>query len=207
MKMIGLIGRKLGMTQIFVETGELVPVTVIEAIPNIVIRKKTKETDGYNACVLGIGERKNPTHPYSGIFKKSKVKPTSILREIRDLPSDWEMSKEITLSVLSEDLKVNVTAFSKGRGFQGVMKRHGFHGGPGGHGSGFGRGGGSIGTSKTPGNVQKGKKMPGRMGNKKVTVRNLKIIKLDASKNLLFLKGQVPGAKNSWVMIKQNEPK
>ncbi len=203
--MIGLIGKKLGMTQVFIETGELIPVTVIEAIPNTVIRKKTKETDGYNACVLGAGEMKKPNHPYAGVFKKSGVKPTKILYEIRDLPSDWELRKEITLSIfkVSANSKVNVTASSKGKGFQGVMKRHGFHGGPGGHGSGLGRSTGSIGTSKTPGKVYKGRKMPGRMGNQKMTVRNLKVIKIDEAKNLLFLKGQVPGAKNSWVLVKQ----
>lgn len=201
--MIGVMGKKLGMTQLFGEMGELIPVTIIEVPPNIVVRKKTKERDGYSACVLGVGEKKKPNQPWAGIFKQSGVKPTKILYEVRDSPADWEVGREITLSVFQPELKVDVTGYSKGRGFQGGMKRHGFHGGPKAHGSKFHRRPGSIGTSKKPGHVLKGHLMPGRMGNDRVTVKNLKIIKSDASKNILFLKGQVPGPKNSWLLIRQ----
>jgi len=201
--MIGLIGKKLGMTQIFAENGELIPVTIISATPNLVIHRKTQESNGYDAHILGTRETKNPNRPYSGIFKKVGVKPTFLLREIRNSPSDWKIGKEVTLSIFSPDSKVRVTGSSKGRGFQGVVKRHGFHGGPGAHGSKFHRRPGSIGTSKTPSKVIKGHLMPGRMGNQKITIKNLKIVKTDIDRNLLFLKGSVPGAPNSWVLIKQ----
>lgn len=199
--MIGLIGKKLGMTQIFDDNGEPIPVTAIFIEPNIVVRKKTKETDGYDACVIGAGNKKKANRPYSGVFKASGVSPTEILREIREPPSDWEIGKQISVNIFSQIPKVNVTGYSKGRGFAGGMKRYGWHGGPAAHGSKFHRRPGSIGTSKTPGHVVKGHKLPGRMGNSKVTIKNLKVVRVNESKNLLFLKGAIPGPKNSWVLI------
>jgi large subunit ribosomal protein L3 len=200
--MIGAIGKKLGMTQIFGSTGEIIPVTVVEIPPNTVIQKKTIEKDGYNACVIGAGVKKKPNRPYSGIFKVIGIKPTQKLQEIRDPPTDWEPGKEITVSIFSDTSKVDVTGYSKGRGFAGVMKRYGWHGGPGGHGSKFHRRPGAIGTSKTPGRVLKGHKLPGRMGNSKTTIKNLEIVKRDEARNLLFLKGSIPGARNSWILIR-----
>ncbi|MCK4352883.1 50S ribosomal protein L3 [candidate division WOR-3 bacterium] len=203
--MIELIGKKVGMTQIFNEKGKLFPVTVVQIEPNLVVRHKTQEKDGYNACILGFGVKKNPNRPYVGIFKSLGMKPTKILHEARESFLDWKVGKKITVSVFSEVSKVNVTGHSKGKGFAGVIKRYGFSGGPKSHGSKFHSQPGSIGTSKTPGRVYKGRKMPGRMGSNKVTVKNIKIVKLDEAKNLLFLNGQVPGPTNGLLIIKSVE--
>ncbi len=200
--MIGLIGKKVGMTRIFSESGESIPVTVVYAEPNIVIRKKTKENDGYEACVIGVGEKGRPNKSYSGIFKMSRIKPTKILQELRDLPQEWEKGKQITVNVFEKITNVNVTGYSKGRGFAGGMKRYGWKGGPAAHGSKFHRRPGSIGTSKIPGRILKGRNLPGRMGNCKITIKNLKVVKIDETKNLLFLRGAIPGATNSWVVVK-----
>jgi large subunit ribosomal protein L3 len=190
------------MTQVFDEAGNPVPTTVIGVEPNTVVAKRTKESDGYSACLLGVGVKKNPNRPYAGVFKKSGTKPTKTLHEVRNAPSDWEVGTQVGVNVFTETPRVNVTGYSKGRGFTGCMKRYGWHGGPGGHGSHLHRGVGSMGTSKTPGRVQKGHKLPGRMGNAKVTVKNLRVVKVDEEKKLLFLKGAVPGPNKSWLVVK-----
>ena len=197
-----LIGKKMGMTQMFNEVGNVIPVTVVKMEPNIVIRQKSKEKDGYDACVVGAGERSKPNRPYSGIFKSSGVKPTNNLYEIRDYPADWKQGKQVTIGIFEVGGNLNVTGVVKGRGFAGVIKRYHFSGGPGGHGSKFHRHPGSIGCCKTPGKVYKGRKMPGRMGGNTVTVKNLKVVKIDESRELLFIKGAIPGAKNSTVIIR-----
>jgi len=199
--MEGIIGKKIGMTQLFREEGEIVPVTVVEAGPCPVIRIKTEERNGYRACVLGFGEKKRPNKPYAGIF--GDMKPTRILREIRDCPEDLKPGDVITAAIFSPGSKVDVTGYSKGKGFAGVMKRYGFAGGPAAHGSTSHRRAGSIGTGVTQSKVLKGHRMPGRMGGRRVTVRNLEVVKVDVDKNLLYLKGQVPGANNSYVLIKK----
>jgi len=199
--MEGIIGRKIGMTQLFREGGEVMPVTVVEAGPCPVVRIKTEERNGYRACVLGFGEKKKPNKPYAGIF--GDTKPTKVLREIRDCPKDLKPGDVITVAIFSSGSKVDVTGYSKGKGFVGVMKRYGFAGGPAAHGSTSHRRAGSIGAGVTQSKVWKGHRMPGRMGGKRVTVKNLEVVKVDVEKNLLYLKGQVPGANNSYVLIKK----
>lgn len=205
--MTGIIAKKLGMTQIFNDQGESIPVTIVEAQPNIIVHHKTKDKDGYNACVLGAGVKKNPNRPYRGVFKKlqtmgfENVKPSLVLCEIRNPPSDWAPGKSVTVSIFSEGSTVSVIGYSKGRGFTGVVKRHGFSGGPKSHGSKFHARPGSIGLSKTPARVFKGHPLPGRMGCQKVTLKNVKVVKVEVSQNLLFLKGQIPGSVKGWVTI------
>ena len=206
--MVGLIGKKIGMTQIFTEKSISIPVTMVIVEPNIIVRRKIKSIDGYEACVLGFGTKKKPNHPYSGVFaqhpvdKSQGIKPTNVLREIMDPPPDWTPGKQITVSIFSTGSVVGVTSYSKGRGFAGGVKRHGFSGGPAAHGSKFHARPGSVGARKFPARVVKGHPLPGRMGGDKVTVRNVEVVKVDEAKNLLFLKGQVPGAKNGLVLVK-----
>lgn len=199
--MIELIGKKVGMTQIFEET-EVIPVSVIEIIPNTVIYRKTSKKEGYNACVIGTGAKKHPNKAYTGKFKSANTKPTSILREIRDAPEDWTVGKQLNVSVFSGGKIVDVTGCTKGRGFAGGMKRYGWKGGPDGHGSKFHRRPGSVGTAE-PGETPLGHPLPGRMGTDRQTTRNLKLVKIDEPKNLLFVRGAIPGAKNSFVLIRR----
>jgi len=199
--MEGIIGRKIGMTQLFHEEGEVMPVTVVEAGPCPVVRIKTEEHNGYRACVLGFGEKKRPNKPYAGIF--GDARPARVLREIRACPEDLKPGNVITVDIFTSGSKVNVTGYSKGKGFVGVMKKYGFAGGPAAHGSTFHRKAGSIGAGVTQSKVWKGHKMPGRMGGRRVTVKNLEVVKVDAEKNLLYLKGQVPGPNNGYVLIKK----
>lgn len=203
--MKGLIGKKLGTTQIFDEQGQLVPVTVLQVGPCQITQIKKVETDGYNAVQLGFEDKneKRATKPLMGHFQKAGVKPKKYLSEVRvDDLNDYKVGDELKVDVFSDTDKVNVTAKSKGRGFSGVVKRWGFRGGPGSHGAHFHRAPGSIGASATPSRVVKGKKMPGHYGYQQVTVRNLKVVKVDAENNLLLVKGAVPGAKGSIVKVK-----
>jgi large subunit ribosomal protein L3 len=202
--MIGIIGKKKEMAHLFDENGIVIPVSIVEVPPNWVVKVKKKEgKDGYHACVIGVGEKKNPNRPYSGIFKKSGIKPVEKLKEVRNPPEEWKVGDKLTVKIFREGEKIDVVGYSKGRGFTGVMKRYGWHGGPGGHGSKFHRAPGAIGMSKTPGRVIKGHKLPGRMGNKKVTIKNLKVVKIEEEKNLIYIKGSIPGAINSWTFIKK----
>lgn len=200
-----LLGRKLGMTQVWSEDGSLIPVTVIEAGPCVVTQVKTVETDGYNAVQIGFGAiaEKKVNKPMAGHFAKAGVDPVKHLIEIRltDAP-ELAAGDAVTVEALAETAKVNVSGVSKGKGFAGVMKRHNFRGGPGGHGSHFHRAPGSIGQASTPSRVYKGTKLPGHMGSEKVTVRNLEVVKVDAEQNLLIVKGAVPGAKGALLTIK-----
>ena len=202
---MAILGKKIGMTQIF-EDGKTVPVTVIEAGPNFVLQTKTTENDGYVAIQVGFDEKreKNTTKPLMGIFNKAGVKPQRFVRELRvDSVDAYALGQEIKVDILAGVEFVDITGTSKGKGTAGVMKRHNFHGNRATHGvSRNHRLGGSIGNSSTPGEVYKDRKMVGRLGNDKVTVQNLKVVRVDAENNLLLVKGAVPGAKNGYLTIK-----
>ena len=200
-----IIGKKLGMTQIFDEKGNVVPVTVIEAGPCVVAQVKTIETDGYNAIQLGYGEvkTKHINKPEAGHFAKSKLENKKHLREFRleDI-SNFKVGDEVKADVFAVGEKVDIQGTSKGKGFQGVIKRHGQHRGPMGHGSMYHRRPGSMGPTSTPGRVFKGKKLPGHMGSVTVTIQNLDVVAVDMDKNVILVKGSVPGAKGAILKIK-----
>ena len=200
-----ILGRKIGMTQVFSEDGLVVPVTVIEAGPCTVVQKKTIETDGYEAVQVGFREVKEQrvNKPEKGHFAKAGVGLKRVLREFRlnDI-SEYEVGSEIKADVFAAGDKVDVTGTSKGKGTLGPIARHGHGRGPMTHGSKYHRGGGSLGAGTSPGKVFKGMKMAGKTGNKKVTVQNLEIVRADAEKNLLLVKGAVPGPKGSLVCVK-----
>ena len=199
-----LIGKKIGMTQVFNEEGSIVPVTVIKAGPCTVVRKKIKQTDGYDALQLGFEEAKSfrLKKPALGQFAKNNIAPLKVTKEFRDSEVDASSVGDVfDVSVFNEVKSVAVTAVSKGKGFQGVVKRWGFSGGRDTHGSMFHRAPGSIGQSSYPSKVFKGLRMPGHMGSDKRTVLNLKVIKIDTEENLLYVKGAVPGANNGIVYI------
>ena len=200
----GMIGRKLGMTQIFEENGAVVPVTVIECGPCYVVDKKTQEKHGYNAIQLGFCfAKKHISKPLGGVFKKANIEPLKYLKEFRLVDvSEYVVGQELRVSIFQKGDKVHVTGVSKGKGFSGVVKRWGFKGGRQTHGSRFHRAPGSIGASADPAHVWKGQKLPGRAGNAKVTVRNLSVVRVIESENLLLLKGAVPGAVNGIVYLK-----
>ncbi|HCZ05701.1 MAG TPA: 50S ribosomal protein L3 [Thermotogae bacterium] len=202
--MKGLIGRKIGMTRLFVNDVS-VPVTVIKAGPCVVVQKKSRETDGYDALQLGFEEipERKVNRPMLGHFKRAKVKPFRILKEFRvENPDEYEEGQTLDVSIFSEGELVDVTGWTKGRGFAGAMKRWGFRGGPKSHGSKFHRELGSTGQHTEPARTFKGKKMPGRYGNERVTILNLEIVKIDRENNLIAVKGGVPGARGSLVLIR-----
>ena len=201
----GLIGKKIGMTQIFDEKGNVIPVTVVEAGPCVVAQVKTEESDGYNAIQLGFGDVKDKhiTKPEKGHFAKAKLTAKKHLREFKlDSIEGIKVGDELKADVFEAGEKVDVQGTSKGKGFQGVIKRHGQHRGPMGHGSMYHRRPGSMGATSTPGRVFKGKKLPGHMGSVTVTVQNLDVIRVDMDKNVLLIKGSVPGAKGAILKIK-----
>jgi len=206
-RMKGIIGKKIGMTRIFNQVGQVIPVTVIEAGPCPVVQVKTKDKEGYNAIQLGFGEKRKSLFvlPLLGHFNKAKVGPKRILREIRtDQVDKFKVGQELKVDVFSVGEKVNVTGISKGLGFQGGVRKHKFHGGPKTHGqSDRLRAPGSIGSSSFPSRVFKGQRMAGRMGGERVTIRNLQVVGVDVEKNLLLLKGAVPGKRNSYLAIKK----
>jgi large subunit ribosomal protein L3 len=206
----GLLGRKVGMTQIFAENGDVLPVTVIEIGDNVVIQLKTADgADGYNGVQLGFGEQKPQrlTKPQLGHFEKAGVAPQKFVREIRltadDLGKYPAGGKVSAKDIFVVDDAVDVTGTSKGRGFAGVMKRYGFAGFVRTHGTHeYFRHGGSIGTRLTPGHVLKGKKMPGHMGAKRTTVQNLRVVRIDAEKGLVYIRGGVPGPNGGYVVVR-----
>ena len=203
--MKGIMGKKLGMTQIFGETGELVAVTVIEATPNVVVQKKTVDKEGYDAVQLGFEpiREKLANKPKKGHFEKAGAKPMRFLREFKDDSFQaLDLGSEVKVDIFEEGSFVEITGISKGKGTQGVIKRHGFQRGRESHGSKFHRMPGGLSAGTYPGRVFKGKRMEGRMGNEKVTVQNLEIVRVDADKNLLLVKGAVPGARNGMVLVK-----
>lgn len=207
--MKGILGKKVGMTQVFDESGEVIPVTIIEAGPCFVTQKKTVEQDGYTAIQLGFKEvkPKRLTQPQRGHLRKNNLPPLRYLREIRMSESEVEEYKEgqkISIGIFEAGEMVDVIGTSKGRGFAGVMKRHGFRGGPKTHGqSDRQRAPGSIGQTTTPGRVYKGTRMAGRMGNQRVSAQSLQVVLVDPQRNLLAVKGSVPGARNGLLLIKE----
>ena len=201
----GLIGKKIGMTQIFDENGLVIPVTVIEAGPCVVAQVKTVETDGYNAIQLGFGDVKESkiNKPEKGHFAKSKLTPKKHLREFRlDDISSFKVGDEVKADIFAAGEKVDIQGTSKGKGFQGVIKRHGQSRGPMGHGSMYHRRPGSMGPTSTPGRVFKCKKLPGHMGSQTITIQNLEVVRVDLDKNVILVKGSVPGAKGAILKIK-----
>src|SRR3982751_4052226 len=204
----GIIGKKLGMTQLFAEDGTVTPVTVIKAGPCIVVQKKTVNTDGYNAVQLGLVEERPPRRinkPTEGHFKRAGVPPTRVLREIRVEASDEATSvgDKILVDMFNTNDLVDVIGKSKGRGFAGFVKRHGFAGGRATHGSMFHRAPGGIGASAYPSRVYKGTKMAGHMGNERKTIKNLRVVAVDPDNNLLMIHGAVPGPNGAYVLIKK----
>jgi len=204
--MDGILGRKVGMTQIFVEDGTAIPVTVIKAGPCLVVMRKTAKSDGYEAVQIGLVEERpaKVTKPQAGHFKKAGVAPVRRVEEF-DLTPGEEMNAgdEVKVSIFQEKEWVDIVGTSKGKGFQGVMKRHNFAGGQGGHGSMFHRAPGSIGSSAYPSRVLKGMRMAGRMGGERVTTKNLLIVKVDVEQNLIYVRGAVPGPKTGYLAIRR----
>ena len=200
----GILGRKLGMTQVFTESGKLIPVTVVEVEPNVVTQIKTKETDGYEAIQLGFDTKREKlaTKASVGITNKANTTPKRFFREIRDVEvNNYSLGQEIKVDIFSEGEVVDVTGTTKGKGFQGVIKRHNQSRGPMGHGSHYHRGPGSMGTMR-PMRVFKGKKLPGHMGTLTVTIQNLEVVMVDVENNCILIKGNIPGPKKSLVIIK-----
>jgi len=205
---IGIIGKKVGMTRVFTEDGSSVPVTVIQVEPNVVTQIKTLDTDGYEAIQVCTGEIKasKVNKPMAGHFAKAGVTGGRTVMEFRVDPAEYEVGKELGLDIFTEGQKVDVTGRSKGKGFAGVIKRHNFAMQDATHGNSLShRAPGSIGQCQTPGRVFKGKKMAGHMGDERVTTQSLELVKIDADRGLLLIKGAVPGAANSNVVVKPAE--
>jgi large subunit ribosomal protein L3 len=201
----GILGKKVGMTQIFDDEGRAVPVTVVEAGPCVVVQRKSEASDGYEAVQIGLVEsspKRHASKPIMGHFQKAGIPPTRFVAEVPvDSDDESKPGDSVLADIFSADEKVRVVGKSKGRGFQGVIKRHHFGGGRATHGSMHHRAPGSIGRSATPSRVFPGQKMPGHMGDKRITIKNAQIVKVDVERNLLFLKGGVPGARNSYIRI------
>ncbi|KPK43635.1 MAG: 50S ribosomal protein L3 [Nitrospira bacterium SM23_35] len=203
--MVGILGKKLGMTQIYMEDGKACPVTVVEAGPCCVLQVKTLDNDGYEAVKIGFSEvrERKVNKPLLGNFKKAGVKPYRLLREFA--MGGLQVGEFITVERFTKGDTISVSGISKGKGFQGVMKRHHFSGGPGSHGSMFNRAPGSIGASSYPSRVWKNQGMPGHMGSGRVTVRNLEIVDVKTDQNILLIKGAIPGAIGAVVEIKKED--
>ncbi len=201
----GLLGRKLGMTRVFTEDGRWIDVTLLEAGPCMVVQRKTNDRDGYEAVQVGFGEARESrcTKPLRGHFERAGLKPQRFLREFRvETKDELKPGDEIRTDIFKAGDRVDVSGTTKGKGFAGVVKRHKFAGGPGGHGSNFHRAPGSIGQSADPAKVYKGKRMAGRMGNDKRTTQNIEVVDVDAQKNLLIVRGSVPGAQGGLVVVR-----
>lgn len=204
--MNGILAKKIGMTQVFEESGDLVPVTVLQAGPMVVVQKKTVETDGYNAIVVGFGEinEKNVNKPRKGQFKKANASYKRYLREFKvDDVEKYNLGDEITVEIMDGIEFVDVIGTSKGKGTQGVIKRHGFGRGRESHGSKFHRMPGGMGAATWPGKVFKGHRMMGRMGNERTTVQNLKVVRVDKENGIILIKGAVPGPKKSLITVRK----
>lgn len=200
----GILGKKLGMTQVFAENGESIPVTVLEAGPCVVLQVKDTENDGYNAIQLGFDDQKEhrANKPSLGHVKKADTAPKRYIREIRDVNlEEYEVGKEVKVDIFAQGEKVDVVGTSKGKGFAGSIKRHNQARGAMSHGSRYHRGPGALGAVD-PMKVFKGRPLPGRMGRERVTIQNLEVVRVDPERNLLLVKGSIPGAKNSYVTIK-----
>jgi large subunit ribosomal protein L3 len=201
----GILGKKLGMTQVFAQDGTVIPVTVIQAGPCVVLQKKDQENDGYEAVQLGFDDKKekNAIKPEIGHAKKAEATPKRYVREIRGVNlGDFEVGQEVKADLFAEGEFVDVTGVSKGKGFAGSIKRHGYSRGPMTHGSKYHRGSGSLAVVRESNRVVKGKKLPGRMGNETVTIQRLEVVKIDTERNVLLVKGSIPGPKNTYVSVK-----
>ncbi len=201
-----IIGKKIGMTQIFADNGEMIPVTVIEAGPCAVMQIKTADKEGYNAVQLGFGsiKEKNTSKALKGHFAKAGAENARIVKEFRvENTADYTLGQTVTAEIFENGDIVDITGVSKGKGYQGVIKRHGKSRGPEAHGSGYHRGVGSMGSGTTPGRIPKNKKMPGQTGCETITIQNLKVVKVDASRNLVLVKGSIPGPKGCVVEVKK----
>jgi large subunit ribosomal protein L3 len=207
--MVGLIGKKIGMTQVFDNDGELTPVTVIQIEPNFVVASKEENKDGYNAVVLGAVDIKAEklNKPVAGQFRKNDAAPKRHVVEIRDFEKEYKIGDSFGVELFDGMRFVDVIGTTKGKGYQGVMKRHGFSGGRKTHGSKFHRANGSTGMAAYPSRVIKGTKMPGRMGGERQTVQNLQVVQIDTENNVVLVKGAVPGKKNSMVVIRNAKKK
>lgn len=205
--MKGILGQKIGMTQIFGDDGQVIPVTVVKAGPCLVVQRKTTEADGYEAVQVGLVEDSAPRYvakPLQGHYDKAGVAPMRNLEEFRtDADDPAQAGDQLKASVFEENDYVDVVGTSKGKGFQGVIKRHGFGGGRATHGSMFHRAPGSVGQSAYPSRVFPGMRFPGHMGARRVTVKNLQVVKVDEDENLIYLRGAVPGARNSYVTLRE----
>jgi large subunit ribosomal protein L3 len=204
----GIIGRKLGMTQLFGDDGTVVPATVIKAGPCVVVQRKNASRDGYEAVQIGLVEARpaRVTKPVAGHYKKASVPPTRLRREVRlaaDDTSDVKPGDQVLVSIFANGDTVDVVGVSRGKGFQGVIKRHHFAGGAATHGSMFHRAPGSIGASSYPSRVIKGMRAPGRMGGERVTVRNLRVVRVDPENHLIVVRGAVPGAPDGYVIVRK----
>ncbi|CAH8773213.1 50S ribosomal protein L3 [Paenibacillus dendritiformis] len=203
--MKGILGKKLGMTQVFTPEGNVVPVTVIEAGPCVVLQKKDVENDGYEAIQIGYADKKakRSTKPEVGHAKKANTTPKRYVKELRGVDlSQFEVGQELKADIFAEGEFVDVTGISKGKGFAGVIKRWGQSRGPMSHGSRYHRGPGSMGSIQAN-RVPKGKRLPGHMGSETVTIQNLEVVKVDAERNVILVKGSIPGPRNSFVNVKQ----
>ena len=201
----GILGKKVGMTQYFTEAGELIPVTVVEVTPNVVLQLKTIENDGYEAVQLGFDDLREvlSNRPAKGHVAKANATPKRFICEFNNVElSEYEVGQEITVDVFKAGDIVDVTGTSKGKGFQGAIKRHGQSRGPMAHGSRYHRRPGSMGGASFPSRVFKGKALPGQMGGDRITIQNLEVVKVDAERNVILIKGNVPGSKKSLVEIK-----
>lgn len=207
--MFGLIGKKVGMTQVFNDFGELVPVTVIKVEPNLVVGQRTDDKNGYSAVVLGAQDVKESrmSKPRLGQFEKAGVAPKRYVVEFRDFDKECAVGDSLGVELFSDSGWVDVTGTSKGKGYQGVMKRHGFGGGRKTHGSKFHRGNGSTGMAAWPSRVIKGTKMPGRMGGVQRTVQNLRVVSIDPERQMILVGGAVPGTKEGYVVVKTSKKK
>ena len=206
--MKGIFGKKIGMTQVFLQNGYLIPVTVIEVGPCKVVQLKTAEKDGYTAVQIGFDEikkEKNVPKGRLGHFKKVSLPPYRFLREVKLDGLDVAVGNDVTVDIFNKGDKVSVTGISKGKGFQGVMKRHNYSGGPGSHGSMFNRAPGSIGSSSYPSRVWKNKGLPGHMGSEKTTTKNIEVVDIKKEQNLLLVKGAVPGANGGYLIIRKDD--
>ncbi|MGM7637251.1 50S ribosomal protein L3 [Bacillus sp. Hm123] len=198
----GILGRKIGMTQVFAENGDLIPVTVIEAAANVVLQKKTIESDGYEAVQLGFDDKREKlaNKPAKGHVAKANTAPKRFIREFRNFGEELEVGQEVKVDIFAEGDIIDVTGVSKGKGFQGAIKRHGQSRGPMTHGSRYHRRPGSMGPV-APNRVFKNKLLPGRMGGEQITIQNLQVVKIDAERNVILVKGNVPGPRKSLVKI------
>ena len=207
MSVNGIIGKKVGMTQVYAEDGRAIPVTVLEAGPCVVVQRKSKAKDGYSAVQIGLVEKRAPKHvtkPMKGHFEKASLPPCRVLREFRvEEGAEVKVGDKLSVELFAPGDDITVIGISKGKGFQGVVKRHHFRGGAATHGSMFHRAPGSIGASAFPSRVLKGMRGAGHMGTDRVTVKNLKVIRVDPANNVLVVKGSVPGSGGSYVVIRK----